>query len=245
MTEQLTTHRESKESKDLAIFSPKIPMKSKEVTCFSAKKSKTFTTTPKSGRRRPNKKINDAKNTEILRIALSMLNAKELERHVNGLFEGEMTHLSFDIKKPLREELNLVARERGTSVCKILCGLASAFIIAHHTSKNALSNTKNSMNTPIVIESLNFTQHVQSRPRRLIRHEEPQEVSKSKSPLVSHRYVKLESHERQSKDYSLMDMNSLESEYSGADYVSIQGILFELKKRGVDIADFQRRHTHA
>lgn len=139
-----------------------------ELACSFPNNSKVFTLAPKSGKRRINKAVKERKTAEILSIALSMLKSKQLESHVNGLFEGEMAHLSFDIKKPLREELNSVVRERGTSVCKILNQLAVAFIIAHHTEQHAIGNTKFE-GLPVVIENLNVVQNVQSRPRRLIR----------------------------------------------------------------------------
>lgn len=57
-----------------------------------------FTTAPK-GKRKLNEAVRQRKNTELQSIALSMLNTKQLEERVNGLFSGEMAHLSFEILK--------------------------------------------------------------------------------------------------------------------------------------------------
>ena len=90
-----------------------------------------------------------------------------------SLFEGEMTHLSFDCPKNLRTALNQAVRENGTSVCKILTEYSAAYIDATMVKKHALANTnlapkKSETVVNVGIGELSFTQNVQNRPRRLV-----------------------------------------------------------------------------
>ncbi|MFA5365181.1 MAG: hypothetical protein WC325_08390 [Candidatus Bathyarchaeia archaeon] len=90
-----------------------------------------------------------------------------------GLFNGEMTHLSFDCPKNLRNMLNTAVKANGTSVCKILTEYAAAYIDATMIKQHALANTllepkRHDTVVNVGINELSFTQNVQNRPRRFV-----------------------------------------------------------------------------
>ena len=89
---------------------------------------------------------------------------------LNGLFEGDIVHLSFDCPKKLRTTFNYESKANGTSTCKKLQHLMASYVVTSKVKKNALGNTLAKLvDVPFVIEILNFEQNVQSRPRRLLR----------------------------------------------------------------------------
>lgn len=139
------------------------PKKTKEKNGFSPK---IFTTHPKNGKPRKNK---TAKTIEE-GIAPSNLFSIEKMLGLNGLFDGELKHVSFDCPTNLREAFKHATRENGTSYCKELQKYIICYVATHHAEKMAFGNTLSKILKPkLVIENLNFEQYVQSRPRRLIR----------------------------------------------------------------------------
>jgi hypothetical protein len=93
----------------------------------------------------------------------------------------------------------------------------------------------------LVIEQFNVAR-VLKRFRRVGVELSSVEVPKSKCTSVGS--VRPHIPEHVSRDYSKLSVEELEAEYSRADYVERQGVLFYLKKRGVNIYDFQRKHDH-
>jgi hypothetical protein len=96
-----------------------------------------------------------------------------------ALFEGGMTHLSFDCPKNLRIALNNAVKQNGTSVCKILAEYSAAYVTATMIKKHALANTKIDVAKQTVVNvgigELSFQQNVQNRPRRF-NHNNPETV---------------------------------------------------------------------
>ena len=125
---------------------------------------------PKAFTTKHNKK---AKTTMDLRIAESMPFSIDDLATKQALFNGEMTHLSFDCPKNLRTALNNAVKQNGTSVCKILCEYSVAYVTATMIKKHALANTKIEPDRKetvvnVAIGELSFTQNVQNRPRRIV-----------------------------------------------------------------------------
>ena len=60
---------------------------------------------------------------------------------LDGLFEGEMKHLSFDCPLNLRTAFNREAQANGNSVCKLLQQYMSAYVSASMVKKHAIGNT--------------------------------------------------------------------------------------------------------
>jgi hypothetical protein len=116
-------------------------------------------------------------------IAGSMLSDVEKILGVEGLFDGEMTHLSFDCPKNLRSEFKQECKANGTTVCKTLQNYQLAYIVISRLKKHAYGNTLSRLvDAPIVIENLNCIQNVQSRVRRYSRttvNYEEETISKS------------------------------------------------------------------
>lgn len=109
-----------------------------------------------------------------LRITPSMLLSNDEMVELGGLFEGKLVHLSFDCPLNLRTAFNREVRANGNSVCKLLQQYMSAYISASMVKKHAIGNTylavaKRETTVNVDIAEMNFSQHVQSRPRRLIR----------------------------------------------------------------------------
>jgi hypothetical protein len=138
---------------------------SKQKACYSPK---IFTTHPKHGKRRPNKKPN-IKETLQKSIPFSI----EKELGVDGLFDGKMTHLSFDCPEKLRKELVKEVKSNGDSVCKILVRAGAYYLINSRIKKHALGDTLSKVIDNNFIGEMNFTQNVQERPRRYMRHVVP------------------------------------------------------------------------
>lgn len=111
-------------------------------------------------------------------IGNSRLSSIEQELGLTGLFDGIVYHLSFDCPKPLALALKKATHDNGTSICKELQAFALSYVVKDHIEKSAFGNTLSKVLDPhLTIENLNFEQYVQSRPRRLVRHVEPQVVT--------------------------------------------------------------------
>lgn len=142
----------------------------KEIACQNSKdkadfEPKIFTTQPKNGKRRKNKRTIIEEGT-----AKSRLSSIERELGLSGLFEGEVYHLSFDCPKPLAKAFKEATKANGTSICKELQKYALSYVVEHHIEKSAFGSTISKILKPkLTIENLNFEQYVQNRPRRLLR----------------------------------------------------------------------------
>lgn len=123
---------------------------------------KAFTTKKKN---KPNSKDSIA---ESLLFSIDELVTKQ------NLFEGKITHYSFDCPKNLRVAFNNAVKANGSSGCKNLVNYMVAYVSATMIKKTALANTfldagKNKETVVNVgINELSFTQNVQNRPRRLV-----------------------------------------------------------------------------
>ena len=106
------------------------------------------------------------------RIASGMLSDVEGELGLEGLFGGELTHLSFDCPTNLRTAFRTETKDNGTSVCKELQKYMTSYVATSRIKKHALGNTlSRALTANFTVENLNFEQYVQSRPRRLLRGE--------------------------------------------------------------------------
>lgn len=100
-------------------------------------------------------------------IAGSMLSNVAEELGLEDLFHGEITHLSFDCPKNLREAFKEEVKRNSSSVCKELQKYQLSYIVASRIKKHAFGNTISKLvDVPVTIENLNFSQYVQSRVRR-------------------------------------------------------------------------------
>jgi hypothetical protein len=103
-------------------------------------------------------------------IAKSRLFSIEKELGIDGLFDGDVYHLSFDCPKSLASAFKESTRANGTSVCKELQKYALSYVTADHIEKSAFGSTLSKILKPkVTIGELKFEQYVQSRPRRLLR----------------------------------------------------------------------------
>jgi len=150
---------------------------SKEKACFSPK---IFTTNPKSGKRRPNKKTQTFKDS----IANSILFPKEVQDEIKRLFQGEIKHTSFDCPLNLREAFKRATKANGTSECKILREMMYSYIVAFHTQKHALGNTISKDSPSVVIESVVANQYCTTRPRRFNRNGEAKVLSNREPKIL-------------------------------------------------------------
>jgi hypothetical protein len=118
-------------------------------------------------------------------IAKSSLLSIEEQLGLNGLFEGEMTHFSFDIPLSLRKAFVGELKDNGDSGCKFLVKQAFSYVLASRLKKQSFGNTlRRAIDTNLTVENLNFVQNVQSRPRRLI-HTTNFEVNESDEPVCT------------------------------------------------------------
>lgn len=102
-------------------------------------------------------------------IAKSMLKSIDSSVALEGLFDGDTVHLSFDCPTNLRLAFNAETKHNGTSVCKELTHFMAQYVFSSLVKKHALGNTISKLaETNFTIESMNFTQNVQNRPRRLV-----------------------------------------------------------------------------
>ena len=98
-----------------------------------------------------------------------MLSDVEKILGVNGLFDGEIKHLSFDCPLNLRIAFKQECEANGTSICKTLQNYQLSYIVVSRLKKHAYGNTLSKLvDVPLVIENLNCVQNVQSRVRRYI-----------------------------------------------------------------------------
>jgi hypothetical protein len=103
-------------------------------------------------------------------IAESMLKSIDSTLCLDSLFDGNIVHLSFDCPVNLRSAFNAETKHNGTSICKELTHFMAQYVFSSLVKKHALGNTISKIaETNFTIESMNFTQNVQSRPRRLLR----------------------------------------------------------------------------
>jgi len=138
---------------------------------------KTFTTTePETQQTKHNKEG----------IAKSMLSDVAEELGLEGLFQGEVTHLSFDCPRNLREAFKEEVKRNGSSVCKELQKSQLSYIVASRIKKHAFGNTLSKLvDVPVSIGALNVNQYVQSRVRRYAKTEVfLEEVTQSVSACV-------------------------------------------------------------
>jgi hypothetical protein len=113
---------------------------------------------------------NQKKITKQKENAQSMLLSIEQTLGLDTLFEGKISHLSFDIPKNLRTALNEECKTNGDTACKVLTKSASLYVLASRIKKHALGNTiSRILESSFTIEQVNFTQNCQTRPRRWIR----------------------------------------------------------------------------
>jgi hypothetical protein len=149
-------------------------MATKEKDCYSTKKNtekevlhpKIFTTHPKKGKRRRNKKILNYEDS----VAKSSLFPIEKIFGLNGLFDGEMTHFSFDIPLALRKVFVDELKHNGDSGCKILVKTVVSYVVVSKLRRQSFGDTLSKvLDVGFVIPNLNFEQNVQSRPRRYLR----------------------------------------------------------------------------
>jgi hypothetical protein len=97
----------------------------------------------------------------------SLLSSIEKELGLQGLFDGEVFHLSFDCPKPLAKAFKQATHDNGTSICKELQKYALTYVTKDHIEKSAFGNTLSKVLNPhIAIENLNFEQYCQTKPRR-------------------------------------------------------------------------------
>lgn len=123
---------------------------------------KAFTTQKK----KPRKSIDSI--SESLLFSIDDLVTKQ------GLFEGKVTHYSFDCPANLRLAFNCAVKANGSSGCKNLVNYMAAYVSATMIKKTALANTllesgkQKGTVVNVGIGELSFTQNVQSRPRRFV-----------------------------------------------------------------------------
>ncbi len=70
-----------------------------------------------------------------------MLSEIEEILSINCLFEGEMTHLSFDCPKNLRQAFKQECKANSVSVCKMLQNYQLTYIVVSRLKKHAYGNT--------------------------------------------------------------------------------------------------------
>jgi hypothetical protein len=109
-------------------------------------------------------------------IANSRLLSIEKELGLQGLFDGEIYHASFDCPKPLAKAFKKATHDNGTSICKELQKYMLIYLTADRMEKTAYGNTLSKVLEPkIAIGQFNFEQYCQTKPRRWIR-KNPEDV---------------------------------------------------------------------
>jgi len=168
--------------------------------CY-ASKHKTF-----SHKRRKPRTPKQTQDSSAKSMPFSVENAEKY-LGLEGLFDGKMTHLSFDCPKPLREAFKQECKANGTSTCKTLQHYMVAYVTTSRLKKHALGNTISKVfDVPLTIGSLNFEQNVQSRVRRYVPRlvdEAVMEVKKTKRVLVVNDLP----------DYSVMSLEELDRKH--------------------------------
>jgi len=102
-------------------------------------------------------------------ITKSYLFSIEQTLGLDSLFNDNIAHVNFDCPTNLREAFKTECRTNGTSTCKELTKYMANYVCTSRIKKTALSPTINRlMDANFTIESMNFTQNVQNRPRRLV-----------------------------------------------------------------------------
>ncbi len=107
-------------------------------------------------------------------IAKSQLLSIQSKLGLNDLFGGKMVKCTFRIPFNFREAVKQECKANGVSTCKIRQELDALWLINSRSKKLALGNTMSKLvDAKVNIGEMNFTQNVQSRPRRLMRNVEP------------------------------------------------------------------------
>lgn len=137
----------------------------KEKNAILSKDNTTFTT-KKGTSKHKHKQTMDLPITESMPFTIDDLVTKQ------ALFEGKLTHLSFDCPTNLRTAFNHATKQNGSSVCKMLQQYMAAYVTATMIKKHALANMKIDVEKQTVvnvgINELSFNQNIQNRPRRLL-----------------------------------------------------------------------------
>lgn len=186
----------------------------------------TYTTEPKN---KPNKPMEK-------RIANSMLFPIEQTLNVDSLFDGKLVHLSFDCPTNLREALNAETKANNTSTCKVLQYLASVYVVKSRIQRHALGNTFSKvLDGKFSIGEMNFTQYVQTRPRRLIRKIETERVKET----VTKTEETVDYVAPKVTDWHSLSFEDLQARYNGAELSGDTTVkvmcLAEAKLRGVSL----------
>lgn len=82
------------------------------------------------------------------------------------LFNGELTHLSFDCPKPLRQTFKTAVKANGSSVCHVLQTFMVTYLVANHYQKACFNDT---YRHPITVKNLVIPTYVKERVRRVKR----------------------------------------------------------------------------
>jgi hypothetical protein len=106
--------------------------------------------------------------------AKSQLLSIESNLGLDDLFGGKMVKCTFRIPFNLREAVKQECKANGVSTCKIRAELDALWVVNSRSKKLAFGNTMSKLiDAKVSIGEMNFTQNVQSRPRRLMRNVEP------------------------------------------------------------------------
>ena len=117
----------------------------------------TFTTHKKS----PKKQHLERSKTLLFSIDETLM--------LSRLYEGEMVHTGFDCPLNLRTAFNRETKANGSSTCQELRHFMAAYVTTSMLQNLTFTTPKISKrNSSVSIGALNFTQNVQSRPRRLV-----------------------------------------------------------------------------
>jgi hypothetical protein len=147
--------KNSEESKEKTIRSPKISIE---------KKSNSFTTHPKSGKRRKNKK-----STFKDSIGQCYPFSIEQKLGLTKLFEGTWVQENFKLPLNLRTAFNVETKLNGDSSCQEQRRFMFNYVAASRIERLSLGDTLSKIVSPkFSIGQMNFTQNVQSRPRRYV-----------------------------------------------------------------------------
>lgn len=118
------------------------------------------------------RKKHSAKNQDS--ITKSSLFPIEETLGLTELYCGKVVHVNFDCPTNLRLAFKHECKDNGSSTCKELTKYMANYVATSRIKKNALGSTMSRfVDANFTIESMTFTQNVQSRPRRLISNSNP------------------------------------------------------------------------
>ncbi len=150
-----------------------ITVDSKDSACLESKEKHAqnpiepnFNPNAFTTKRKQNKK---SKKYTNFGITGSMLSSIVSELGLDGLVDGELTHLSFDCPKPLRLAFKTATRSQKTNVCDELQKYMVNYVVAFQTKKHALGDTLSKL-LPVEfsIGEINLHQYCQTKPRRWV-----------------------------------------------------------------------------